>query len=291
MLGIGSVDRPEEVYSIAPLDKGSLVHEILERFIRQARDGGTLPRPDEPWSNTQRNALRNIAQELFDDAEARGVTGKALLWQIEKESILYDLDNFLEQDAQIRKRFRTSPARVEARFGLDGDSWPEAAFTLDDGTPIKFRGMIDRVDRDTSGKRVLVMDYKTGGASPYKNLGQDPIDRGRRLQLSIYSLAARLGTGRGRRCRSGLLVCRRRTARPYLVPGGTGQHRQGTDPRDDSSRVVSTIVSGIGKGLFPANPGKSDPQGISRTAVSATSTRSVRREGMCFGTGRKSTIF
>ena len=178
VLGIGSVDRPEEVYSIAPLDKGSLVHEILERFIRQARDGGTLPRPDEPWSDAQRNALRSIAEELFDDAEARGVTGKALLWQIEKESILYDLDNFLEQDAQIRKRFRTSPARVEARFGLDGDSWPEAVFTLDDGTPIKFRGMIDRVDRDTSGKRVLVMDYKTGGAGPYKNLGQDPIDRG-----------------------------------------------------------------------------------------------------------------
>ncbi len=260
VLGIGSVERPEEVYSIAPLDKGSLVHEILERFIRQARDGGALPMPDEPWSDAQRNTLRSIAEELFDDAEARGVAGKALLWQIEKESILYDLDNFLEQDAQIRKRFRTSPARVEARFGLDGDSWPEAVFTLDDGTPIKFRGMIDRVDRDTSGKRVLVMDYKTGGASPYKNLGQDPIDRGRRLQLSIYSLAARLGMEKDAEVE----------AVYWFVAGGGGPSLVPAEPvnideertRKRFAQGVSTIVSGIGKGLFPANPGKWTHRGL-----------------------------
>ena len=254
VLGIGSVERPEEVYSIAPLDKGSLVHEILERFIREARDGGTLPRPDESWSDAQRDTLRSIAEELFEDAEARGVTGKALLWQIEKESILYDLDNFLEQDTEIRKRFRTSPARVEARFGLEGDSWPEAVFTLEDGTAIKFRGMIDRVDRDTSGKRVLVMDYKTGGASPYKNLGQDPIDRGRRLQLSIYSLAARLGMEKDAEVE----------AVYWFVAGGGGPSLVPTEPvnideertRKRFAQGVSTIVSGIGKGLFPANPGK-----------------------------------
>ena len=260
VLGIGSVERPEEVYSIAPLDKGSLVHEILERFIREARDGGTLPRPDESWSDAQRDTLRSIAEELFEDAEARGVTGKALLWQIEKESILYDLDNFLEQDTEIRKRFRTSPARVEARFGLDGDSWPEAVFTLDDGTAIKFRGMIDRVDRDTSGKRVLVMDYKTGGASPYKNLGQDPIDRGRRLQLSIYSLAARLGMEKDAEVE----------AVYWFVAGGGGPSLVPAEPvnideertRKRFAQGVSTIVSGIGKGLFPANPGKWTHRGL-----------------------------
>ena len=260
VLGIGSVERPEEVYSIAPLDKGSLVHEILERFIRQARDGGTLPRPDEPWSDVQRTTLRTIAEELFDDAEARGVTGKALLWQIDKESILYDLDSFLEQDAQIRKRFRTSPARVEARFGLDGDSWPEAVFTLDDGTPIKFRGMIDRVDRDTSGKRVLVMDYKTGGAGPYKNLGRDPIDRGRRLQLSIYSLAARLGMDEDADVEAVYWFVAG-DGKTYLVPEEpVNIDREQTRRRFEQG--VSTIVSGIGKGLFPANPGKWTHRGL-----------------------------
>ena len=260
VLGIGSVERPEEVYSIAPLDKGSLVHEILERFIREARDGGTLPRPDESWSDAQRDTLRSIAEELFDDAEARGVTGKALLWQIEKESILYDLDNFLEQDTEIRKRFRTSPASVEARFGLDGDSWPDAAFTLDDGTAIKFRGMIDRVDRDASGKRVLVMDYKTGGVSPYKNLGQDPIDRGRRLQLSIYSLAARLGMDEDADVEAVYWFVTG-DGKTYLVPEEpVNIDREQTRRR--FAQGVSTIVSGIGKGLFPANPGKWTHRGL-----------------------------
>ncbi len=260
VLGIGSVERPEEVHSIAPLDKGSLVHDVLERFIRQMRDGCTLPRPDEHWSDAQRNTLRSIAHERFDDAEARGVTGKALLWQIEKDRILYDLDSFLEQDAQIRRRFGTSPASVEARFGLPGDSWPEAAFTMDDATAIKFRGMIDRVDRDASGKRLLVMDYKTGGASPYKNLAMDPIDRGKRLQLSIYSLAARLGMDEDAEVE----------AVYWFVAGGDKTYLVPEEPvsidreqtRQRFERGVSTIVAGIGQGLFPANPGPRGHRGF-----------------------------
>ena len=260
VLGIGSVERPEEVYSIAPLDKGSLVHEILERFIRQARNGGALPRPDEPWSDAQRDTLRSIAQECFDDAEARGVTGKALLWQIEKDRILYDLDNFLEQDAAIRKRFGTSPAMVEARFGLDGNSWPEAAFTLDDGTAIKFRGMIDRVDRDASGKRVLVMDYKTGSPKPYDKLEKDPIDRGRRLQLSIYSLAARLGLKEDAEVEAAYWFVAG-GGKSFLVPGEpVNIDKEQTQER--FGQGLSTIASGIAKGLFPANPGPRGHRGF-----------------------------
>ena len=83
-----------------------------------------------------------------------------------------------------------------------GDSWPAAAFELDDGTVIRFRGVIDRVDVGEGGAPVLVLDYKTGSAWSYRNLANDPIDRGQRLQLGVYSLAA-LGAigdrGRGQR--------------------------------------------------------------------------------------------
>ena len=170
--------------------KGSLVHEILERFIRHVHEQGTLPGPSEHWSAEHRDVLRRVAESGFEEAESRGVTGKPLMWEMEREDILTDLYTFLEQDSAIRERFGVSPSSVEARFGTGGDSWPAAVFELDDGTVIRFRGVIDRVDVGEGGASVLVLDYKTGSASPYSKLKDDPIDRGQRLQLGVYSLAA-----------------------------------------------------------------------------------------------------
>ena len=118
------------------------------------------------------------------------------MWEMEREEILTDLYTFLEQDSAIRERFGVSPSSVEARFGTGGDSWPPAVFELDDGTVIRFRGVIDRVDVGEGGASVLVLDYKTGQrVVRTANLENDPIDRGQRLQLGVYSLAAQGALG------------------------------------------------------------------------------------------------
>ena len=107
----------------------------------------------------------------------------------------HDLETFLDADSELRSRFGVSPVEVEARFGLGGDSWDGAVWTMDDGSRIGFRGLIDRVDISPDGSSALVLDYKTGSKRPYEGLESDPIDRGQRLQLAVYSLAAqgRLG--------------------------------------------------------------------------------------------------
>ena len=51
--------------------KGSLVHEILERFIRHVDEQGSLPEPGDQWSAEHRDVLRRVAEAGFADAESR----------------------------------------------------------------------------------------------------------------------------------------------------------------------------------------------------------------------------
>ena len=259
VLRIGSVEKPEDVHSITPLEKGSLVHRILERFIRHVHEQGALPGPGEPWSEQHRDALRRIAETEFAEAESRGVTGKPLMWQIEREEILTDLYTFLEQDSGVRERFGVSPSSVEASFGTDGDSWPAAVFDLDDGSVIRFRGVIDRVDIGEGGAPVLVLDYKTGSASPYRNLADDPIDRGQRLQLGVYSLAAQRDLGADAKVSAAYWFVTSRGN--FSLSPEEPFSLQDQSVRERFAEGVSTIVSGIGSGAFPANPGKLDSRG------------------------------
>jgi ATP-dependent helicase/nuclease subunit B len=64
--------------------------------------------------------------------------------------------------------------------------------TLPDGRTLHFRGMADRVDVDEHGG-LHVVDYKTGRDSYYSGLSEEnPDDRGQRVQLPVYGIAARL---------------------------------------------------------------------------------------------------
>jgi len=257
VLRLSAEESPEDIYDITPLERGSLVHAILEDFIESARSRGRLPAPHQEWSEEHRAELRRIANRHFADAESRGVTGKAVLWQIARDEILIDLDAFLDEDLRMRQQYGVSPIGVEAEFGIGSAGWQPAELTLPDGTSVRFRGKIDRVDASDSGERVLVLDYKTGGSSSYKKLKDDPIDRGQRLQLAIYSLAARQALGTNADV----------SAAYWFVTSGGEFELMPSPPvnieaegvEEGFSEGISAIVGGIRSGLFPANPGSGDP--------------------------------
>ena len=50
VLRLSALETPEETTTISALDRGSLVHEILERFIQEASNDGELPAPGEEWN-------------------------------------------------------------------------------------------------------------------------------------------------------------------------------------------------------------------------------------------------
>ena len=162
----------EEDDEISPLERGSLVHKVLERFVVEGGDSG--------------ERLLELAEAEFADAEGRGVTGYWLLWEMEKERIRERLENFYELeyapgtgwlDGRAESRAEVSFAELVSVEGL-GEVW--------------VRGKIDRVDVMADGG-ARVRDFKTGKPDGYRgnSQGTQTVGNGRALQMPVYWAAAR----------------------------------------------------------------------------------------------------
>jgi RecB family exonuclease len=184
-------ERPEEAYEIDARDKGTLVHDALDRFLREvlARDGSP-PAANARWTTADRARLQEIGEALCDDYEARGLTGRAVFWARDRRRILADLDQFLTEDDARRGADGLVPVASEFAFGIRGEGTP-IEVALSDGRSLRFRGAADRVDRASDGA-LVVTDYKTGNPFAYNKISEDDPDQGgRRLQLPVYARAVR----------------------------------------------------------------------------------------------------
>jgi RecB family exonuclease len=120
---------------------------------------------------------------------------------------------------------------------------------LPDGRRLSFRGSADRIDRTEEGE-LLVIDYKTGRSDKYRGLSEhNPDDRGTRLQLLVYGLAARSQEG----CEDAPVQ-----AQYWFVNEREPLTPIGYEVTDDVLRRVgntlATITDGISAGVFPAHP-------------------------------------
>lgn len=224
VLGVEVVDEPERRLRLDALDKGSLVHAILHRFVDEG--------------SGDRDRLRQIAGDVCDEFAARGRTGRQLFWRRDRARILADLDRFLADDLAWRARGAT-PVATEATF--------DTLVPLPDGRGLRVRGAIDRVDRLPDGS-LVVFDYKTGRADDYRALGEDdPHLRGTRLQPAVYAAGARqvLGDASVR-------------FEYWFVSRTGGFQRIGYDltdaVRDEVAGALASIVAGIEGGVYPLRP-------------------------------------
>jgi ATP-dependent helicase/nuclease subunit B len=249
VLRVEPVDHPEEALRITPMDRGSLVHQILEDFVTEVleRPEPDRPGPDQAWSAADGRRLAELAEAVFARYEAEGLTGRPIFWRRDRVSILQELDRFLVEDSAHRRTTRSRPVAAELAFGLRGiDPVP---FPLPDGRSVPMRGMADRVDRGDDGT-LHVVDYKTGSPDKVRVTAEDPHERGRRLQLAVYGQAARARQGtpgspveatywfvskKGRFQRWGYAVT------PEVV--------------ERVGQAMQTIVTGIERGVFVPHPG------------------------------------
>ena len=246
VLNLSAWETPEDVLTISPLERGSMVHAILERFIKDAMDAGA-PSPREGWTPLQRERLLEIAQAEFREAERRGGTGRRVLWEVAQEDILQDLERFLDDDERYRADEEMQPRYAEYAFGFDG---PPVAMALPDGGEVRFRGFIDRVDVAQDGLRAVVMDYKTGSSRQYDKMKDDPLMAGKRLQLPVYALAVRE-----------TLLPDAALRAEYLFISANGGYTRVPVTLDiieaQFRDTVQAIAEGVRGGVFPANPGPS----------------------------------
>jgi hypothetical protein len=246
VLGIDDRDDPERLVDLTPLDRGSLIHLVLERFLGEILDQ-RIPEPDEPWSTADRRRLAQLADEAFAEVEAAGRTGRRLRWQFTRRRLHAELQAFLDADEAHRRETRSWPERVEFPFGLDGAE--PVVLELADGRSLAFRGRADRLDRTADG-RLLVFDYKTGNARAYRKLAtDDPVSGGTTLQLGLYAEAGLQ-----------LLGAESASAHYWMVGSRGDGQRHGyawTDERRHRLlEVVEAIVAGIDAGVFAMVPGE-----------------------------------
>ena len=170
-----SVSAPpeDEDDELSALDRGSMVHKILERFAKES-DGSRI------------EALLDLAEQEFADMESSGITGRYLLWEMQKEAIRSGLSNFL--DAEKEWLGGNTPEISNAEVDFD-----DVGVDVDGLSEVRFRGKIDRLD--IIGGEVRVRDFKTGSSRRYTSgdtaANAYTVVNGRALQLPVYVAAAR----------------------------------------------------------------------------------------------------
>ena len=161
-------------------DVGSLAHLILKDFFQRMQREGRLPLQN---ATAALPILREEAARIFGEWEARRHTGEALLWELEKETLLPLLERLVEREASEPSGF------TPHSFELEID--PPLQVSDEAGDPILLTGKVDRVDLDLHRGRLRVVDYKlTGNAAKYKQLLKKENMGEISFQMPVYLLAA-----------------------------------------------------------------------------------------------------
>jgi hypothetical protein len=251
VLSVPVEEEPERLLELSPRERGTLVHAVLERFMDEelARPEADRVPAGESWPRSAVRRMQEIVAELMAETEAKGLTGKAVLWELHREEIESDVVQFLLWDSLYRERQGVVPESVEFPFGFEDA--PPVEITVPSGAIVKFRGRADRIDRRPDGTRV-VLDYKTGKQpSAPAGLAGDPVWGGARLQLPLYAEAARQRLG----------VDSVESAYWYISERGGFKRDEVLLDETTADRfrtVVGQIVDGIDRGIFPAVPGEPD---------------------------------
>ncbi|HEV3225522.1 MAG TPA: PD-(D/E)XK nuclease family protein [Acidimicrobiales bacterium] len=277
VLGLRDLEDPGDAETITPMDRGTLVHAILERFFRE-RLGR---RHDSKWTAADHLELLAVADDFEAIFRARGLTGRPLLWRAEWAALRRHLGRILEADGRDERLAGVAPVEVELGFGHDGDETPPVQIELGNGRRLNFGGRVDRIDQSPDGRKLVVLDYKTGSARQYgvidsERADHDIVARGTLLQLPIYALAAQAQYPEAERVEAYYWFVGQRGA--IEMKGGAVD--AAATARFES--VVRTIVDGIEQGLFPARPGADDW----RPGIGATHANCVYCEfdGLCSST-------
>ena len=250
VLRVEPVERPEDIMQLAPLDRGNLVHEVLDRFLDEVLERTDAGRP---WHDDDHRRLRAIAEEEGAKMESRGLTGRRLLWHRDRRVLLAQFDAFLDADEQYRASGIARTLATELAFGMADDGGNAVEVPIGDGRSVRVRGRADRVDRRIDGD-LVVIDYKTSSDRNYKSLGHDdPVAAGTRLQLPVYAYAARAAYG----------ASDTPVEAYFWLVGQGGNRRFGYDVDSSVDEVFSTtlrtIIDGIEGGVFPARPAEPAP--------------------------------
>lgn|GEM_PF-1350454 len=179
VLGLKIHPEPERIFQLDPAEKGNLMHEVLEEVLLRGVKEGWLKERD---LEQARKVLGEETQRIFKRFEKEGVPGSLALWQWSQFILSRDLEKVLQE---VLEDPDWTPLDFEKAFGRSGQvevvfSTPAVAFKLE--------GFMDRVDVSTDGKRLRVVDYKSGSNLGFK---KNSVKEGTKIQMPLYLWACR----------------------------------------------------------------------------------------------------
>ena len=172
--------EPVEGYDAA--QRGSMMHAILEKLYRQ---------PADTSEEDLLSRLPQVAAVELAQAPQRYAFRATAWWEQTCQEIVAELERNVRALCDPKVRGDWQPRYLEARFGLPdlaGKHWHEPLIVRQGEDTLRLRGVIDRIDVNSRGE-LRVIDYKSGsGGSDY---GESGLEKGRKLQIPLYALAAR----------------------------------------------------------------------------------------------------
>ena len=249
-LHIEPTASPEPEMALDALTFGTLIHDVLEKFALWRMDLKTDVPPRIDQENWLKAAVQSNIEKLKEDTPGRSNGA----WKIEESRTWLILRQWLRREADTADQPGMRQVEAEYSFGgakADSDTGPAVEVRTDSGKTVKFRGQVDRVDISDDGSRVIVYDYKSGGNTAYSKLDSDPVKKGTKLQLPLYSKAVAHKYPDAKISASYWFVRESSTAELKPAPS----KYDSTSAESALTAAVGTIVEGIEAGTFPARPG------------------------------------
>jgi ATP-dependent helicase/DNAse subunit B len=235
VLGLKERSVPEMGLSTA--QRGSIYHRILELVYQNAGKNADV--------NTLSAFLEDCAADVYLISPREQGFRESPLWEVEKTEMngkLRDTITALEE-----KRGDWGPILLEAEFGIT------RPFAIDIGTEkVLVRGTIDRVDKNSRGE-IRVIDYKSGSG----NLSKKDLESGRRLQITIYALAAEQALSLGEVQDGFYWVIGGKQNPPFQLSKFKHEGFEGLEAAYEVLQDrLGKIIHGIRSGEFPPKPPK-----------------------------------
>jgi len=225
---------PEDEPSLSPRARGRFVHEVFQRFFEQWDERGERTITPER-TDAARALFAEVAEPLLATLpEADAALEHTRLFGSAISVGIVDVVLGLEASRPVDVVDRWLEYRLDGRFSLGSG----------DGRTVPLRGVADRIDL-LSGRRVRVIDYKTGY----------PPQPRRALQVPVYALCAQerlaeRGEGEWRVDEAAYVAFSGK--RPFVSVLGT-RSDQDAVLADARARLLD-VVGGIERGEFPVRP-------------------------------------
>ena len=168
VMNLKPVDEPVPAEDIDAMQTGTLVHEILERFMRRVVN-------EKISSDKYPVVLIDVRDSIMEAFVENHELRFPVMWEKRRKEIQSYLENFLAFECENTNR----PMEFELAFGLDGKPPAEISFG---GMKLTFSGKIDRIDKTENGYDII--DYKTSKKGQYM---KGVLNGGSRIQAFIYA--------------------------------------------------------------------------------------------------------